>query len=232
MGQSHSTLPPPGPRLLSANLHRPPRGQSRRGRRGERLTYIKMYSHTLLKRLLGPIPKLHVGSGNEIRGYWVPYPNCTLGLGYCVPYPNCTLGLGMRPRGYMYFQWLTSCVDLAAPDSLRGLGATVGGNFLRALGGVIVMEARVMLSTVCVCATEYTCMFIELHINTKTAALKLLVTGRKQLACKLLVCAITYTKQNHSSEPARASCTHTHIHTHTHTHTHTYTTRTIFVQVS
>ena len=52
-------------------------------------------------------------------------------------------------------QWLTSCADLAAPVSLRGLGATVGGNFLRALGGVIVMDARVMLSTVCVCDQVY-----------------------------------------------------------------------------
>ena len=65
-------------------------------------------------------------------------------------------------------------------------------------------------------------MFIELHKNTKTAALKVLVTGRKQLACKSLVYAVTYTKQNHSSDPARASCMHARKHTHTHTHTHTH----------
>ena len=58
----------------------------------------------------------------------------------------------------MYFQQLTSCVDLGAPDSLRGLGATVGGNFLRALGGVIVIEARAMLSTVCVCVCRCVCV--------------------------------------------------------------------------
>ena len=67
------------------------------------------------------------------------------------------LCLGMRPRSYMYFQWLTSCVDFGAPDSLRGLGATVGGNFLRVLGGVFVIEARVMLSTVCVCVGVCVC---------------------------------------------------------------------------
>lgn len=86
-------------------------------------------------------------------------------------------------------QWLTSCADLAAPVSLRGLGATVGGNFLRALGGVIVMDARVMLSTVCVRPS------VCLHSNT--AALKVLVTG-SWYGSHLFICA----KQNHSLDPA------------------------------
>ena len=64
---------------------------------------MKIYSHTLLKRPLGPIPKLHAGSGNEIKRPLGPIPKLHVGSGHEIkrplgPIPKLHAGSGNETK--------------------------------------------------------------------------------------------------------------------------------------